>query len=267
MSQQRTETFQVAAAVQLEINLASGTAMVLSGEEGAVTVEVRGSDAESFRIEQSGDRIVLRPREGFGQGWRSYDVTVHVPQGGELEVRGASADVNVEVALARLRVNLASGNVRARDVATDALVRTASGDVHLEAVGGRLDLTTASGDVEVGSVGGAASVRAASGDLRVGTANDDLVSNSASGDVSVGTFGGALLRCNTATGNVRVGLPPRRTVDIEASTLSGTFRNDFDRDTAEGSPGTPAVTQDVADNGKARLRLRTVSGDIWLQRA
>lgn len=267
MSQRRAETFQVAAAVHLEINLASGTATVLPGDEGAVTVEVRGRDAESFRVEQSGDRIVLRPREGFGQGWRSYDVTVHVPPGGDLELRGASADAIVEVPLTRLRVNLASGNVRARDVAADALVRTASGDVHLDAVGGRLDLTTASGDVEVGSVGGAATVRAASGDLRLGTANDDVVSKSASGDVSVQAFGGGLLRCNTATGNVRVGLPPGRTVDIEASTLSGSFRNDFDDDTAGGSPGTPASAEDVADKGKARLRLRTVSGDIWVQRA
>lgn len=269
MSQRRTETFQVAAAVQLEVNLASGTATVLSGEQGTVTVEVRGHDAESFRVEQIGDRILLRPREGFGHGWRSYDLTVQVPPGGELEMRGASADVNVEAALARLRVNLATGSLRARDVAGEASVRTASGDVHLDRVGGRLDLTTASGDVEVGAVNGAVSVRAASGDVRLGSACDDVVSSSASGNVWIRAFDGGLLRCNTASGDVRVGLPPGRIVDIDMSTLSGTVRNDFDDETVAGASraGSSNSPSAVDAGRRARLQLRTVSGDVWLQRA
>lgn len=257
MSDHRTETFSVTGTVRLELRLGAGRATVLPGDEGAVVIDVRGRDAGSFRIEQSGDHISLRPEDGFGNRWRSYDLTIRLPAGSQLEVRTASADVDIEVGLSRLRANCASGDLRAGNVSGEAVVRSASGNVGLSGVDGRLDVSTASGDIEVERADGEVTFRGASGDLAVGAARGSLSGRSASGDVWVRSFEGELLRCTTASGNVRVGLPAGRTVDVDVSTLSGGLHNDFAAEPGGGS----------GDGPTSRLQLRTVSGDVRLERA
>ncbi len=257
MSDHRTETFSVTGTVRLELCLAAGRATLLPGDEGAVVVDVRGRDAGSFRIEQSGNHISLRPEDGFASRWRSYELTVRAPQGSQLDARMASADVDVEFGLSRLRANSASGDLRAGEVSGEAVVRSASGKVGLAGVGGRLDVTTASGDIEVERADAEVAFRGASGDLVVGAARGSLSGRSASGNVWVRNFEGELLRCTTASGDVRVGLPSGRTVDVDVSTLSGALRNDFDAEPG-GAP---------SDGRTIRLQLRTVSGDVRLERA
>ncbi len=116
MSPERTETLRVSGPPSVELQLAAGSARVVLGEPGAVTVAVRGPDVETFRIQQAGDRVSLRPEEGLGRHWRHYQLTVTVPAGADLQARVASADVTVEAPLARLRASLASGDLRAGDV-------------------------------------------------------------------------------------------------------------------------------------------------------
>jgi DUF4097 and DUF4098 domain-containing protein YvlB len=55
------------------------------------------------------------------------------------------------------------------------------------------------------------------------------------------------------SGDVRLGIPPRRTLDVEVQTLSGDVRNRLP--TGDGSPPEKRVT----------LTVKTLSGDITLQ--
>lgn len=268
MSDVRRETFEVGERPGLELNLPSGDAMFLPGEPGRVEVLVNGHLAEEFLVEQVGGKVLLRTPEGWRSRWNSFDVTVRVPPGADLEVRVASADVGVKVDLGSLNARLASGDLRARNIAGDATVQSASGDVEIGEVGGNLSANTASGDIRVRQVGGQATLNSASGEVRVGAALGALAGSTQSGDLDVGRFSGEALECRSVSGDVEIGLPPGLALDIDLNTVSGDIRSDFSTG-PDGPPvGTPAGAQAVDDAGHtAPLSVKTVSGDIALVRA
>ncbi len=254
----RREQLSVAAAPTLEVRLPAGSVRLLAGEAGSVTVEIAGPDAEQFRVEQRGTTVVCAP-EGGGLGrWRSFDLTVTVPPGTTLHTRLASAELSIEPALARLEADVASGRLRAGDVAGDVRVKSASGDVGLGHVRGTARVTTASGDIDIARLEGDAKVHSASGDVRLGRVDGPLGLKTASGDVRILAYAGSDLECTAMSGDLEVGIPGGRSLDVDLETLSGAVRNDFDVVTAEAP---------VAVSGRARVRLRSLSGDVALVRA
>jgi DUF4097 and DUF4098 domain-containing protein YvlB len=123
-------------------------------------------------------------------------------------------------------------------VGDDSRLSAVSGDYSGRSVGGRFHASTASGDIRVGHVGGDVEVATTSGDIRIERCDgDDITARSVSGDVSVG-------------------LPTGIRVDADLSTLSG-------RTTL------PEPTPSSADEPRrpVRLRLRSVSGDLRVERA
>jgi DUF4097 and DUF4098 domain-containing protein YvlB len=253
MNGSRRETFEVGGRPRIEVSLPSGNIDFLPGEPGKVEVDVEGRNAQDLVIEQRGGRILLRTPEGLGGRWDSFDVTVRTPAGANLEVRAASADVDVQVALGSLGARLASGDVRVGEIGDDATVESASGDVELGEVGGNLDVSTASGDVELGRAGGRVVVRTASGGVRLGNVLAALSASTQSGDLEVGHYEGGDLECSSTSGDVRIGLPPGLTLDVDLNTVSGDIRSDFPPENGEGAT--------------ARLRVKTISGDVVLVRS
>ncbi len=253
MSDSRRETFEVDRRPRIEFRLPSGEASFLRGEPGRVEVLVEGRNVDELVIERRGGRIVLRVPEMSGSRWDSFDVTVRTPAGTELEVKSASADVDVEVALGSLDASLASGDIKVGDVEGDASVEAASGDVELGEVGGNLAVSTASGDVVLHRADGRVVLNTASGEVRLGSVFAALSVSTQSGDFQVEDYEGGDLDCHSTSGDVRIGLPPGRTLDVDLDTLSGDIRSDF-------SP-------EGGDGATARLRVKTVSGDIALVRA
>ena len=253
MSDSRHEEFQVDGRPRIEVNLPAGEAVFLPGDPDRVDIDVEGRNAGDLVIEQRGCRVLLRTPHGSGSRWDSFDVTIRTPAGADLEVNAASADVDVQVDLGSLSARLASGDIRAGSIEGDAAVEAASGDVELGEVGGSLSANTAAGDVRLGRAGGRAAVHTASGDVQLGTVLAALSSSTQSGDIEVEDYEGGDLECNSTSGDVRIGLPSGRTLDIDLNTLSGDIRSDF-------SP-------EGGDGATARLRVKTISGDITLLRA
>ena len=253
MSDSRHEAFDVGGRPRIEVSLPSGDIVFLPGEPGKVEVDVEGRNAEDLVIEQRGGRILLRTPDRLGGRWRSFDVTVRTPAGADVEVRAASADVNIQVALGSLGARLASGDIRAEDVEGDAAVESASGDVELGEVGGNLDVSTASGDVKLGRAGGRVVMHTASGEVRLGNVLAALSASTQSGDLEVEHYEGGDLECSSTSGDVRIGLPPGLTLDVDLNTVSGDIRSDFPPENGEGAT--------------ARLRVKTISGDIVLLRS
>jgi len=196
---------------------------------------------------------VLRTPGGWGSRWDSFDVSVRVPAGVDLEVRAASANVRAEVDLGSLGASLASGGLKAQKIGGNAAVETASGDVELGEVGGQLAVSTASGDVWLGEGRANTAVNTASGEARLGSVLGALAVSTQSGDLEVEHYAGDDLECNSTSGEVRVGLPPGRALEVDLNTISGDIRSDF-------SP-------EAGDGATARLRIKTISGDIALVRA
>ena len=266
MSDARRERFEVGERPGVELNLPSGKATFLPGEPGRIEVLVKGHHADEFVIEQVGGKVLLRTPGQMRSRWDSFDVTVGVPEGTDVEVRAASADVEARVALGSLAVEVASGELRVGDVGGDAAVRSASGDVEIGVVAGDLAVNTASGDVRLRGVEGDAAFNTASGDARVGFALAALAVSTQSGDVEVERYEGGDLECNATSGDVKIGLPPGRALDVDINSVSGGIRSDFSTDLEDVTSSPASPTAKTAHAG-ARLRVKTVSGDISLVRA
>ena len=82
-----------------------------------------------------------------------------------------------------------------------------------------------------------------------------MVVGSTSGDVRVNRCCGSDIAVRSISGDVRVGLPSGIRVEAEISTLSG-----------RASLPEPAPSSDQGDRRPVRLHLKTVSGDIRVER-
>lgn len=273
MSGARRETFEVGGRPVVDLNLPSGEATFLPGEPGTVEVQVEGTHAEEFEIEEVGGRILLRTPGGPRSRWDSFDVRVRMPAGTDVEVRAASAGVEARVGIGSLAVEVASGDLRVGDVGGDAAVQSASGDVEIGSVAGDLAVTTASGDVRLREARRRAVLNTASGEVGVGAALAALAVSTQSGDVDVGRYEGEDLECNSTSGDVRIGLAPGLALDVEIDSISGEIHSDFSTE-PPGPPDPPPPPSPFSDDAPtvvrdttARLRVRTVSGDITLARA
>lgn len=248
-------TFSVGSRIRIEAGTGAGDIVVSPGSHDEVQVRVEDGD-RTHLVEQSGDVIYVRPVRSSFFGRRSGgDVHLAVPEHAELSLSCASGDVMVNVDVREVDISTASGDIRVGRVQRSASLRSASGDVTVDDVGDQLDVASASGSVRVGSVGRDLTVATGSGDVVVDRVGASADVKTASGDVTVFCFAGADMAVKSMSGDIRVGVPPRRLLEVDLQTLSGELRNQLPE--GDGSPPEASVV----------LRFTTVSGDIILRGA
>lgn len=247
----RDERFTVGEHAVLEIEVSSGTIQLRPAPAGTLSISIDASHPEAFDIVQIGDAISLRGGRRAG----SARVVADVPTGTDVHMKSASADLSARGALGALRVRSASGDVRADDVVR-VEVSVASGDVRVELVRDDAEVRATSGDVILGAVGGRLSATLTSGDLEAGEISGDADIEAASGDITIRRCDGSTVAARTLSGDIRLGLPTGICVEPEISTLSGKVRLPDPAGTTSGGP-----------RRNVRVRLRSVSGDIRIDRA
>jgi DUF4097 and DUF4098 domain-containing protein YvlB len=247
----RDQSFAVAQHVVLDIELPGGSVLLTGARSGTVSVSVDGSTPDTLDISQVGDHIAIRATRRS----RSARLAVEVPVGTDVTVKGASVDVVARGALGALRVRSASCDVRADDVVR-ADVTLASGDTRLEIVRDSADFRSTSGDITLGSVGGRLAASLTSGDIHIDELGGDADVECASGDVTIRRSTGASVTIRTVSGDVRLGLPTGVRVEPQISTMSGKV-----------SLPSPAAASESNERRPVKVRLRTVSGDIRIERA
>ncbi len=250
----RDHTFAVGVHVALDVDLPAGSVLLTAAASGAVAVSVDGAAPDAVDITQIGDTIAIRAK----RRGRSARLAVEVPVGADVTIKGASLDVVARGALGALRVRSASGDVRADDVVR-ADVTLASGDTRIEVVRDAADFRATSGDITLGRVGGRLSASLSSGDVRIDELAGDCDIETASGDVVVRRYTGGSVGVRSVSGDVRVGLPSGIRVQPEISTLSGKV--------SLPEPASDTTTTTTGERRTVKIRLRTVSGDIRLERA
>lgn len=229
------------------IDLATGSSVVVDLDTGE-----RGYD-----VQQIGSRITIEPHPGrrlrrFGGG----DINLTVPVGTDLVVKTTSGDVRsgsaaAGAALGRVEVATAAGDIRLGDARSDVRIKTASGDVYVDRVGGALTVATASGDVRVERVDGDVEVTTASGDAHLQSVGGSIGFRSASGDCVVARIDGPAMRGKSLSGDLRIGIPSQREIQLDFDSLAGDLHNDL----------TSSGLDPVA---RLRLDLSVVSGDVYL---
>ena len=251
----RDESFTVGEQARVEINVPTGTIQVNAGEAGTICVLIDAADADDFEVSQMGDVVSVRQPSRWLSRGRNVQVVVRVPSGSDVNVNGASADVKLRGVLGVARLRTATGDVEAEQIARLELT-SASGDARIGESEGDATLNTASGDLTIKRVGGRLSASTASGDMRVNRVGGGLEVGTVSGDVSIGRCDGDEIAIKTVSGDIQLGLPSGIRVNPDISTLSGSTRLP-DPAPADASTARRAV----------RLRVRTVSGDIRIERA
>ena len=272
--------------VQNEVGLVAITAT--GSTETVVHLEADSPGAEELveratvecRPAGRGHVVVVKiPKQGMGRRFiRRNPVTVRVsvPEGAEVTVMTASADIEVTGPIGAADFTTSSGDVSADDVAGDLTARsasgavtvgavdgdvrvqTASGDLRCSSVEGRAVFTTASGDIEVGAADGKVEVKATSGDVRLGELAHGARVTNVSGDVRVLAIDEGTLHVRSVSGNVSVGVVTGVELHVDVETMSGEVRSAIPLDDRPGLTRQDALVE---------LSVRSVSGNVDIERA
>lgn len=214
-------------------------------------------------------KVIVQPtRAAFFKGLvvTKARMSLVVPPFVQLDLSSTSGNVQLDGELPKarpLRLRSASGDVEFVGYAPEVEARTTSGDIHLRFARpvDSLLVRTSSGDVEV--TGGAKLVRAdsSSGELRMTGLLGPVGVATTSGDVAL-TFDalpeGSEVRVTTASGKVRLTLPPGTKPGGEVSSVRGEIRSSYPGET----PGRGGKLL-LAGEGP-RLFVSTTSGRIEL---
>ena len=274
MAEQQAHSFDVPGRAAVRVEIPAGLTTVETWAEPRVEVTVaaaRGDErsaaaAEETRVSatERGDRqevSVRAPKRESGRlgiAWGrepELAVTVHCPEGTDVELDSQSADLEARGRLGRVEVRSASGDARLDDAASVSYT-TASGDLGAGAVAEALAVKSASGDVDVRSVGGTASVNTVSGDVRLGSTAGSAAVRTVSGDVELGAAGAGVV-VGSVSGDVEVAAVPGLVLWIDAQSVSGTMTSELDVGDEPAETGQDAV----------EVRVRTVSGDVRVARS
>ena len=215
------ETFEIEGTPDLEIRIESGRIELREGPPGTVDVKV-DTELPNFVVEQRGNSIVITSDRSASWVTRSPAyVVVETPPRTDLRVGVASAQVTCAVALGRAELKAASGDIGIESVEY-LTVKSASGDLDVETVERSLRFTSASGDLRVSNrASGSLAVSTASGDVHIHECDGSIEMSTASGDAYLTRFEGRSADFKSMSGDIELAIPPRTTVDLDVSTLSG----------------------------------------------
>ena len=230
----------------------------------------------------------------------SVKLYLKVPAGIELNIDGKSTDALLTGLKNDINLKLLSGDIESENTFGNMKVHTLSGDVAIADHEGELDLGTTSGDVSMIGVNGGGFIKAVSGDIEVTKCTGKFVYSSMSGDSEIrdvegeividsksGDFSGENIRGNvrcklmsgdiswtsdfaldfgdidlhTTSGDVKAVIPAASSVAATLKTISGDERIEHSRN--------PELLHNnkeiVLHEGKAKMSLKSVSGDVTLK--
>ena len=219
--------------------------------EGGSAVDVRIFDGVLNVLQPDADTAPLeRIIKWFTEGRRHRcSIAITAPPDVSIDVTAVSAVV------------IASG------VRGGSRVKTVSGDVTLSNLGSHVDVKTVSGDVEAKAIAAELKLKSVSGDMSVVDGACRWVdARSVSGDVLLdldldpaGTYD-----VQTVSGAVAIRTTAEPDLSVDATTISGDVVSDFGLD-FDHRPGRRSL-RDTIGRGGARLRVKTVSGDLRVLR-
>jgi Putative adhesin len=267
--------FETPEAPRLRVRNPAGMITIEAGEGNRTTVELeplRDDDAtreaiERATVEAYGNDVTVEVGElkGFGIGAISIafgrtpqvGIRIRCPEGAELDCTTASANLKASGRLGDVEAKSASGDVSV-DAVTALRVQSASGDVRAAVVDGEARIQTVSGDVRLGPVMGAITATLVSGDFQADEGQSDVAVKTVSGDQRVDAVRQGQIKLQSVSGDVRLGVRPGTRLQIDASSTSGDISSEFD------------VTDRPSEQPsglEARLQVKTVSGDVDIVRA
>ena len=264
------KTFTVDGMPRLRVQNVSGETAIRVGDDGQVRVvarkRVKGGSADrakrllenvEVRIEQKGNDIFVEPH--LYEQERSWldlfrgkrfrvDFEITVPRETAVNAQTVSGDLDLNGTRGPARVESVSGDVNIQDVQGPMRIKSVSGDVQCTDYVGSVEGSSVSGDVDIRGRVHACELGTVSGDISI-----DLEPE----------VGGRESRVKTISGDVEVGLLTSSCI-CEFHTASGDLECEAPaRIMREGRKDRTVVIGD----GRSRLSVRTVSGDLTIRPA
>jgi DUF4097 and DUF4098 domain-containing protein YvlB len=260
----------------VEVSNVAGKLHIIGWDKSEVSVHATlGSGVERVDVTSSKGRTVVKvvlPSMSFRDG--DADLEVHVPSQSEVQATAVSADLETSKLVGEQRLKTVSGELRADFVSgggADFEAKTVSGDMRLRGSGtasqpGSIRLGTVSGDITLDGGTGEIEATSVSGDvhLEMQMANGVRL-HSTSGDL---TFRGGLspdatIEAETVSGDVTLRPRAQGGFEYEASSFSGDIGNCFGKEAeSTSSHGPGSRLNGTAGDGKGRVRVKTMSGDV-----
>jgi DUF4097 and DUF4098 domain-containing protein YvlB len=255
----------------VEISNVAGKIHVIGWDRQEVSVHANlDSDVERVDVTSSKGRTVVKvvlPNMNW-RGDGDAELEVRVPSQSEVQATAVSADVETQKLTGMQRLQTVSGELRAELSTSDFQAKTVSGDMRL--YGGaqpiNIRVSSVSGDITLDRGAGDIDAETVSGDLRLDMDPARGVRmHSTSGEL---IFRGSLadsatLEAETVSGDVNLRPRAKGGLEYEASAFSGDINNCFGKEaekTSKYGPGTRLMG--TAGDGKSRVRVRSMSGDV-----
>ncbi len=250
----------------VELGTASGDCIVKTHGSDEVIVDIVYEDKlegkVEFKIEKSGDKLVLEEEWDRGSHKGKIVWTLTVPADTKMDFGTASGDITVSGLTNSIDAATASGDIDARDMKGDIEIATASGDALLLNLYGEVDVATASGDITVKKAGGEVELSTASGDIDAVGLSDDVELNAASGDIEI-SGSVADFDVSAASGDIKISNCQGAfdvscaSGDITAEGLKIAGASDF-------SVASGDVEVSLAETCEHDLEINSASGDVTL---
>jgi DUF4097 and DUF4098 domain-containing protein YvlB len=290
-SSQAMARIPAAQSVSVSLCVASGNIFVRGWNKGEVVASIEsggqvtlhrtdeareGSPATSVEVLVSDDEE--GPKGRVGDCSANGDITLNVPRGARISLRTLEGDIDAE-GVGEARLESASGNVNARDIALGAELKSAAGDLAIENSAGKIQLATISGNVVASGLksrypNDSLSINSTSGDVRLGHVGySRLEVRSISGQITVkGPLAqGAKYDLNTTNGDITLAIPSDSSFQLIAKVFKGgDIITDFPLKYTSETPPSKAIAggriQGTFGSGDAVLNLSSVNGTIRLRK-
>jgi hypothetical protein len=246
----------------------------------AGTIRIIGWDRDSLVVEGSvgkGDRLFFGGgRAGVKLGMdeptpgvapQPVRLTLHVPRGAKLNVRTASA--SMEISDVSGWFNTVSGDVRVSGTVADIQAEAIDGSIYLTATTPRARARTGSGTVSIGGRVDDLVASTVSGPLTVtaaGVQRARLESVTGAISITAGIDRAASIDVDNHSGSVELHVPRTVAADFDLTSVAGTITNLFDGHApSAGRQGRGQQLAFVTDPKGARVVVRTFKGPITLR--
>jgi hypothetical protein len=293
---QRTLAVNPSEPVVLSVGLARGNLEVLYSRDGQVSITAYGTASEGGKldaayltsiiaVEQSGNRIQLRdvlkaedmqPRNALHYRievpYRT-EVRSKVDRGsqafrgimGPVEAEGGEGDIMASYLSKGLQVQVESGNLDMEVIGERVAAKTRSGNISCVRLPQGVSAETGDGDITLTVVGpSTATVTNGAGRIEVTGARSSFQGSTQAGDLSIKAEPHGDWRVTSASGTIRMELPPELKADLHAATDSGVLQIDRD-DIPKPPPEARHFTQKLSPSHGPSIDVHTTSGKILIR--
>ena len=279
----------------VDVEVPSGELQILYGRDGQVSISgVAKASADAklddnffptvLTIQQNGNHLTIRhiPNAAYLEERINVLYRIDVPYRTEVTSRLNRGKQNISGILGPVRATTGKGDIKASYVSKELQAQVKNGNLDLQVIGEHVDARTGNGNIscmrlaqgvsaETGDgditlmvVGpSTASVKRGTGRIDVGGARGSFVGSTDGGDLHVRAIPHDDWQLSSASGSVRLELPPLARFELDASTDSGELQVDRD-DIAKPDSDTRQLHQEVNGGGK-RIDVHTGSGRITIR--